>query len=775
MSLFFCEPTTPLEQHIVELSEESRINDFFLSEGGTVSFKLDGEITYSNVEVDHDQLYQLAAKCNAVGKEHGIDCIVAGDFGLSLRDFRYRANFMKTMGKWRFVLRLLPSDIPEPIKIGIPDHIISKFMALKDGLVLLCGPTGSGKSLSFGTPVLMYDGSIKMSQDIKIGDVLMGPDSKPRTVLNVSSGRRPMYQISPTKGDSWGCNDVHIMTLKRSVKGQKYRPDGRKRNDGEFQAFGKTANFGRKKRETPPQEIVDVQLDEFLSRTSAKTPHGQYWKLFKVGVDFQRNTLADALPTDYFRYVGMWIGDGTNASNAITTEDSPIRSWIKTFSWRNGHRYLSTPCKGRGHITRESAKSLRDYTAGDLAIPFKAIDGAININRLLGECVPQTTGLKTKKGKTIRYALTKVVPQWMLTASKEQRLALLAGIIDTDGSLSGNCFDLTLKSEKLIGQVKFLAGSLGLAAHWVEPKIVAGVKYYRISISGHINAVPTLLPRKQASPRQQKKDALVTGWKAVPLGEGDYYGFTLDGDGRFLLGDFTVTHNSTTIASLMYYRARRKREHVLTLEDPLEYLFPDNTASLISQREVGQDVVDFASGLKTALRQSPNLIMVGEIRDPLTAEAALQLSETGHVVVSTLHTTSADMTVQRFMKLIPAERVTAAQSTLAEVLQIVMCQRLLPVLDGKGRTAVHEILVHTSGIASMIRNGNFTTIRQEMDTGSKYGHLTWSKSVEMKIREGLIDPSWADEYDTTGATDQDFRDSIIDSDSTPPLDRKFAE
>lgn len=377
MSLFFNEPTTSLEHHIIELSKESRINDFFLSEGGTVSFKLDGEVTYSGVEVDHDQLYQLASKCNAVGKEHGADCILAGDFGLSLLNFRYRANFMKTMGRWRFVLRLLPSDIPEPIKVGIPEHIISKFMALKDGLVLLCGPTGSGKS--------------------------------------------------------------------------------------------------------------------------------------------------------------------------------------------------------------------------------------------------------------------------------------------------------------------------------------------------------------------------------------------------------------TTIASLMYYRARRKREHVLTLEDPLEYLFPDNTASLISQREVGQDVPDFASGLKTALRQSPNLIMVGEIRDHLTAEAALQLSETGHVVVSTLHTTSADMTVQRFMKLIPAERVTAAQSTLAEVLQIVMCQRLLPVLEGKGRTAVHEIMVHTSGIASMIRNGNFTTIRQEMDTGSKYGHLTWSKSVDMKIREGIIDASWADEYDTTGAIEQDFRDSVCDSDSTPPLDRKFAE
>lgn len=771
--MFQAEPSTQLEINIVHLSSEGRINDFFLTEDATICFKLDGEINYTDARISYDELFEMAKKCNAFGVEHGREVIVGGDYGLSLGKFRYRCNFMRTLGKWRFVLRLLPLVIPDPISVGIPDHVVQRFMKLKDGLVLLCGPTGSGKCLGFGTPVLMFDGTLKMVQDVKPLDVLMGPDSKPRVVLNVTSGRRPMYQINPTKGDAWSCNDMHIMTLKRSVKGQKYKLDGRRRNDGEFQAFGKTASFGRKRRETLPQEVVDVQLNEFLSRTSDKTPHGQYWKLFKVGVDFPSNPMSEALPTDYFRYVGMWIGDGTNVANAITTEDHQIRAWIKTFAWRNGHRYLSAPCKGRKHITKESAKSARDYTSGDATISFKTVDGLININKLLGECVPQTTGLKPRKGETIRYATSKSLPHWMLTARKEQRLALLAGIIDTAGSLSDNCFDLTLKSQKLIEQVKFLAGSLGLAAYSAEPKIVNGIKYHRISISGNINMVPTLLPRKQASPRQQKKDALLTGWSAVPLGEGDYYGFTLDGDGRFLLGDFTVTHNSTTIAALMYYRAKRKREHVLTLEDPMEFFFPDTTASLITQREVGSDVVDFGSGLKAALRQAPNLVMVGEIRDPITAEAALQLSETGHVVVSTLHTTSADMTVQRFMKLIPAERAAAAQSTLADALQIVMCQRLLPKLEGDGRVAIHEIMVHTSGIAAMIRNGNFVSIKQEMDTGSKYGHLTWMRSIEQKVRAGLVDAQWLEDYDTSGSKEKDYRfEGGIDESASAPVERK---
>lgn len=372
--MYKAEPSTKLEKAIVKLSQEGRINDFFLTEDGVICFKMDGDLNYTNAAVTYEELFEMAKKCNAYGMEKGREVIVAGDYGLTLSTHRYRCNFLKTLGKWRFVLRLLPAVIPDPREVGIPEHIVQRFMNLKDGLVLLCGPTGSGKS--------------------------------------------------------------------------------------------------------------------------------------------------------------------------------------------------------------------------------------------------------------------------------------------------------------------------------------------------------------------------------------------------------------TTIASLLYYRAKRKREHVLTLEDPMEFFFPDETASLITQREVGSDVDGFAAGLKTALRQAPNVIMVGEIRDPLTAEAALQLSETGHVVVSTLHTTSADMTVQRFMKLIPADRAAAAQSTLADALKIIMCQRLLPRFESKGRVAIHEILVHTSGIAAMIRNGNFTGIKQEMDTGSKYGHLTWMRSVEEKIALGILDPKWLEEYDTSGKMDKDYRELTESDGSEQPLDRR---
>ena len=128
-------------------------------------------------------------------------------------------------------------------------------------------------------------------------------------------------------------------------------------------------------------------------------------------------------------------------------------------------------------------------------------------------------------------------------------------------------------------------------------------------------------------------------------------------NGLFLICGATGSGKTTTIASLNLHRALRRREHFITFEDPIEYIYPTKSIpSLISQREIGEDDEDFAEALRGSLRQAPDVIMVGEIRDGETAEIALQAAETGHVVVATLHTSSAAQTVQRFLKLIPSER-----------------------------------------------------------------------------------------------------------------------
>jgi twitching motility protein PilT len=208
-------------------------------------------------------------------------------------------------------------------------------------------------------------------------------------------------------------------------------------------------------------------------------------------------------------------------------------------------------------------------------------------------------------------------------------------------------------------------------------------------------------------------------------------------NGLFLICGATGSGKSTTIASMVKYRAERRREHVITFEDPIEFIYPEGLPSLISQREMGSDELDFAGALRAALRQAPDVIVVGEIRDGETAEIALQASETGHAVVATLHTSSAAQTVQRFLKLIPSDRVDAAQATLADSLRLILCQRLL-LDEARGkRFPIHEVLLQYDGVVNIIRRGEFKKLDQELETGWKRGMNNFDKSIAEREEEGF--------------------------------------
>jgi len=208
-------------------------------------------------------------------------------------------------------------------------------------------------------------------------------------------------------------------------------------------------------------------------------------------------------------------------------------------------------------------------------------------------------------------------------------------------------------------------------------------------------------------------------------------------NGLFLICGATGSGKSTTIASMVLHRARRRREHVISFEDPIEFVYPDGLPSLISQREMGSDETDFSNALRSALRQAPDVIIIGEIRDGETAEIALQASETGHVVVATLHTSTAAQTVQRFLKLIPSERMETSQETLADVLRLIMCQRLLLDEERSKRFPVHEVLLQYDGVVNIIRRGDFKKLDQELETGWKKGMFNFQKSVEIREEEGF--------------------------------------
>jgi twitching motility protein PilT len=177
--------------------------------------------------------------------------------------------------------------------------------------------------------------------------------------------------------------------------------------------------------------------------------------------------------------------------------------------------------------------------------------------------------------------------------------------------------------------------------------------------------------------------------------------------------------------------------HILTIEDPIEYLH-NHGRSMVNQREVGSDTYGFAAALRAALREDPDVVLVGELRDLETVEAALQVSETGHLVFGTLHTRSAPQTVDRIVDVFPPHQQEQVRVLLASCLEAVVTQQLVPRANGRGRVPALEIMLVTSAIRNLIREAKTHQMPSVIETGAQYGMQTMDGSLAQLIRAGAI-------------------------------------
>ncbi len=200
--------------------------------------------------------------------------------------------------------------------------------------------------------------------------------------------------------------------------------------------------------------------------------------------------------------------------------------------------------------------------------------------------------------------------------------------------------------------------------------------------------------------------------------------------GLLLITGPTGSGKSTTLAALIDFINRKMRKHIITLEDPIEFVH-QNIGSIINQRQVGVDTETFASGLRAALRQDPDVVLVGELRDLETMSIAITAAETGHLVLATLHTSDAPQTIDRIIDVFPSESQAQIRIQLSSVLISVIAQRLLPTIDGRGRTAAFEILINTPAVANLIRSEKAHQLRSVLQTSKALGMQT----MEMSLRE----------------------------------------
>jgi superfamily II DNA or RNA helicase len=384
-----------------------------------------------------------------------------------------------------------PQYVPRDYMDTAIASVFTSFEEYQSALVVMstgCHQRGQG--------VLMYDGSIRKVEDLLPGDRLMGPDSKPRTIKSLCRGRESMVRVVPIKGDSWVVNRSHILSLVETTR---------------------CANSPFPSRQGG--RVTDVAVKDWMGWSQTQK---HIHKLFRVGVEFPKQ--QERLRVHPY-LLGLLLGDGSGL--IITTEDEEVVTFLREEAERRFMKLSEYAYEGRTPGYALTGVQGMNYCRG--GSPF------VDELKLLGVW-----------GKT---AGEKFIPQQYKVASRKERLELLAGLIDTDGSLqrSGG-YDFISKSQVLANDLAFVARSVGLAAH-VTPCEKCSQNgtwgtYYRVGVHGHVDMIPCRIARKQSSARKQKKNVLRTGFSVEELPEDDYYGFSLDGDGRYLLDDFTVTHNT---------------------------------------------------------------------------------------------------------------------------------------------------------------------------------------------------------------------------------------
>ncbi|GIW71297.1 MAG: twitching motility protein PilT [Planctomycetota bacterium] len=257
---------------------------------------------------------------------------------------------------------------------------------------------------------------------------------------------------------------------------------------------------------------------------------------------------------------------------------------------------------------------------------------------------------------------------------------------------------------------------------------IAGLGRFRTNVfmqRGAVGAAMRIIPFEIKTPKELGlPQGLVESLCALPKG-------------LILVTGATGSGKSTTLASMIDHINRTRNAHIVTIEDPIEFVHR-NKGCLINQREVGSDTTSFQAALRHVLRQDPDIVMIGEMRDQTTIESALTLAETGHLTLASLHTSDVVQTINRIVDVFPAYQQQQIRTQLSFVLQAVFCQQLLPRADGRGRVLAAEVMVCNSAIRSLIREDKAHQIYSLIQTGGKSGMRTMNQALYELYQAKLI-------------------------------------
>lgn len=706
---------------------------------------------------------------------------------------RFRVNIFKQRGTTAAVLRTIPTKIKTIAELGVPETL-HDLVKKKKGLILVTGPTGSGKALRLDTKIPTPTGSTTMGE-LNVGDMVIDSQGNPTRVTGMSPiNKTPdLFKLTLSDGQELFADADHQWIVATHTTRNKARHwktiqtenNSKKGLEAAAKLFLLSDSFTTEEMRLSELQALTEQIgvnEVFPSEYSIRATLGfmdvngsggngsvplkfnasetffalgtrllqryerkeesvlktmstaeiiaegltDKWDRTKFSIPLSKavNGVKSNLPIDPY-VLGVWLGDGNSGDGRITVGSENVKEMKKLLSeaWD-------------GEIIEYARAS------NNVVFSMKADE-----NNALSE--PLFRKLRMNNLKNNKH-----IPIEYLRASYEQRLSLLQGLMDTDGTVNqgGTGFTLALSEKKLAYGCLDLIRSLGIKATINSRK--SGYKdnngiYVECKDSYNIR-FSTILPvakLKKKSDRILSKAGEGQKWlyiKSIEKIEQDdpEYGparcISVDSpDKSYLCGDYVVTHNTTTLTAMIDAINDSRREHIVTIEDPIEFVHT-NKKSLVNQREIGTDTLSFSEALKRVLRQDPDVILIGELRDAETISTALTAAETGHLVFGTLHTQSATKTIDRIIDTFPPVQQQQVRSQLADTIQAVIAQALVKKIGG-GRVAATEIMVRTSAIANQIREGQIPQIYSSIQTGKSNGMHTLDDDLKKLVKEGLVE------------------------------------
>jgi len=431
---------------------------------------------------------------------------------------------------------------------------------------------------------------------------------------------------------------------------------------------------------------------------------------------------------------------------AVAFAEPPAAHDIDELAARVGHRIhpvLADPVLIAHHLGTAGP----DGSAGPAAQPDPPQDRAAAVQDLLSEGIhtPESDdSVPLHIDDLLRYAVSVGASDLHLTAAMPGTIRLHGAMRPIEG-----CPPLTNESirDMIFGILPASQRERFEAEHELDTShTIPGVGRFRVNVAlqrGTVTAALRPIPHEMPV--------------FASLGLPDSIrSFTDLRRGLVLVTGPTGSGKSTTLASLIDIINRTKPLHIVTVEDPIEFLH-DHKSSIITQREIGEDTNSFAEALRRVLRQDPDVILVGELRDLETISMALTAAETGHLVFGTLHTQDAPQTIDRIIDVFPTQQQEQIRVMLASTLEGVVTQQLVPTADGNGRAPCAEVLVCTSAVRNLIRTGKTHQIYSLMQVGGSFGMQTMDQGLANLVKEGIISESIA--YDRS-SNEEDLRNHL---------------